>query len=43
MLTVVDGRMGGTVETKNIKVFLLTVVDDREGGWMKNLKNVDGC
>ena len=29
---------GGLKKTK-----LLTVVDGREGGWVKNLKNVDGC
>ena len=57
MLTVVDGRRGGRVESKNVKVLLLilegegglnktkllTVVDGREEGWVRNFKNVDGC
>ena len=29
---------GGLKKTK-----LLTVVDGKVGGWVKNLKNVDGC
>ena len=42
MLTVVDGRRGGRVESKNVKVLLLTV--EGEGGLKKTklLTVVDG-
>ena len=42
MLTVVDGRRGGRVESKNVKVLLLTVKG--EGGLTKTklLTVVDG-
>ena len=37
LLLTVEGE-GGLNKTK-----LLTVVDGREGGWVINFKNVDGC
>ena len=42
MLTVVDGRMGGRVDRKNVKVLLLTI--EGEGGLKKTklLTVVDG-